>query len=287
MGIRKNKNLNANYIERTGYLPGLIYLCATFFLPVLYLFMVSLWKFDSTNYYNFEWTIENYKDLLTDEFYLTAIARTIYIGCLVTAICLAIGFPLAMFLCSASAAMRSVMMAFLVAPLFTSAVIRVFGWQILLQEDGMAVKLLSFVGVNGGSLMGTNMAVIIGIVHVELPFMVFPIVAALSGIPRHVIEAARTLGAHPLTVVRTIALPLATPGIVSGCTLVFSVAISAFVQPLLLGGSSYFIIPTLAFHEVVTRLNFPLGAALGFIMLLVALCASLLLSQLGRRRQGI
>jgi putative spermidine/putrescine transport system permease protein len=159
-------------------------------------------------------------------------------------------------------------------PLLVGNVVRAAGWMALLGRDGAinaALQGLGLVGEEGLRLLYTPGAVIIGIVAVVAPYMILTLAAVIEGIPRQVEEAAANLGAAPMTAFRRVVLPLALPGVVAGCVLVFILCMNAYATPVLLGGPSFKMMAPAVYDQFVRGTNWPFGAALAFILLVVTL----------------
>lgn len=213
-------------------------------------------------------TLANYARALTDPFYLSILWRTCYVSVLVTGICFLIGFPVAYHLARTTSRLRSVLYAFVLCPLLVSAVIRCYGWMIILANNGLInanLKQWGFI-TKPVPLMYNELGVIIGLVHINLPFMILPLLGALQGVNPVLEEAARSLGARRLTVMRRIVLPMSLPGIQSGAILVFVMAASSFVTPVLLGGSRVKLLSTMVVQQLAETFLWPLGAALAIVL---------------------
>ena len=140
-------------------------------------------------------------------------------------------------------------------------------------NNGIINRLLLTLGAADSpvKLIYTNAAIVVGLVHITLPFMILSILAALERIDEFLPEAASTLGANPIQVLRHVILPLAVPGFAAGTTVVFCLSMSAYVTPAVLGGSGPNFITTLIYNEFITQLNWPVGAALASLLLLISL----------------
>jgi putative spermidine/putrescine transport system permease protein len=217
-------------------------------------------------------SLSNYGRILTDSYYIGVTVRTLGLSLGATAICLLLGFPLAYFLWRAPARWKGALTLLVVAPLLISIVVRSYGWMVILGDSGLLNSALRAVGLIDAPLeiMFTSTAVLIGLVHVQFPFMVLSILAGLERIDADLIDAAATLGARSGRAILEIVLPLAVPGIVGGVTLVFSLCMTAFVTPTLMGGSGSRVLTTLIYNQFVIVFDWPLGAALA--ALLLALC---------------
>jgi spermidine/putrescine transport system permease protein len=190
--------------------------------------------------------------------------------------CLLVGFPLAYVLATRAGSWKTVLMALIVIPLWTSFLIRTYAWMFILGSNGVP-KVLEAFGFDV-QLLNTPFAVLLGIVYNYLPLMALPIYVSLERLDRSFIEASRDLGAGPFATFRQITVPLSAPGVVSGCLLVFIPVMGEYLIPVLLGGGkTYFLGNALADLFLQSR-NWPFGAALGsafvaFMLLVVGVYA--------------
>ncbi len=231
-------------------------------------------------------TLENYQELLADGFYLSIIAKTIWMSLLTTLWSIVVGWPLAYFLWHAPARFKSLLTLAVVAPLLVSIPVRNYGWMVILGDTGVLNTALMSLGLVKApvKLMFTDLAVIIGLTHVLMPFVVLSVLAALERVPDNLVEAAQTLGASRLKAIVLIAFPLSMPGILAGGVLVFCVAMSSYVTPALMGPSGAKYAATLLYQQFVSMFNWPRGAALAAILLaFTALSLVLVFGALGRR----
>lgn len=244
-----------------------------FTVPMLLLFWVSLWRYDANGFGPTAPTFENYARFLTDPFYLAALGRTVLLGLVTMTVTVIVAYPVAVIMARSGPRVRAVLILLVLLPLLMSVVVRVFGWMVILGDTGVLNKLLAGLGLIDQPLrlMESMTSVVIGLVQVEMAFAVMPIYSALLGIDRHLDEAASTLGARPAQRFLRIVLPLSLPGVAGAAAVVFSLSVAAFVQPQLLGGSGFFVMTTLIYQQVTATLNWPFAAALGLILLAVAL----------------
>lgn len=221
-------------------------------------------------------TLANYGRILTDSYYIGVTLRTLALSLGATAICALLGFPLAYFLWRAPARWKGALTLLVVAPLLISIVVRSYGWMVILGDSGLLNGALRALGLIDAPLeiMFTSTAVMIGLVHVQFPFMVLSILAGLERVDANLIDAAATLGARRGRAILEIVLPLAVPGIVGGITLVFSLCMTAFVTPTLMGGSGSRVLTTLIYNQFVIVFNWPLGAALASLLLVLCLATT-------------
>jgi len=217
-----------------------------------------------------ELTFANYLKIF-DPYYARLFGRTLRLGLVTTAICAVLGYPLAYFLARARPRVLALGLFLLIMPLMVSTVIRVFGWIVILGRKGMVNQALVAVGLEPVKLLYTETAVVIGLVNIFMPFMVLPLMASIERIPPSLEEAAQNLGASwPQMFLRTI-MPLSLPGLISGCLLVYSVSISAFVTPALMGSPRERMVGQQIYDEVLVSFNWPSAASLAITLVLFTL----------------
>ncbi len=213
--------------------------------------------------------------------------RTFVIAGSVTLACAAIGLPYAMLAAAAGGVMRALLLLAVLVPLWTSLLVRTAAWFILLQQEGLINRTLASLGIIDAPLplIFNRLGVIIAMTHVLLPFMVLPIYSVLIAVPRNLMPAAASLGAGPIRAFWRVLLPLAMPGLMSGCLLVFMVAIGYYITPALVGGANdQMISSVIAFYALGTA-NWGMAGALGLILLAVTLLLYLVYGRLSRSPQ--
>jgi putative spermidine/putrescine transport system permease protein len=226
------------------------------------------------------WELTHYQAFLTDPFFLNVLQRSLVISAAVTVICIVLAFPLAYWLSRLRGTARAVLYLAVLIPLLTSAVVRTFGWMILLANSGFLNKSLMAIGLTASPIrmMYNELGIIIALAEVLLPFMILALDAALLNIDKQLYDAARNLGAGAVRIFWQITLPLSMPGIISGSVLVFSLAISAYVTPALIGGPRVPVMSTTIYQQGIALLNWPFGAAIAFILLATLIVLLTLLS---------
>jgi putative spermidine/putrescine transport system permease protein len=205
---------------------------------------------------------------------------------IITLAAVLVGWPLAYFLWRAPPRFKTLLTVVVVAPLLISIPVRNYGWMVILGDSGLFNKILLWLGVIRQPLriMFTDLAVVVGLTHVLMPFVVLSVLATLERIPADLAEAAQSLGASRLTAIRLVVVPLSMPGILAGATLVFCVAISSYVTPALMGPSGAKYSATLVFQQFVAIFDWPRGAAIATILLVItALALVLILGSANRR----
>lgn len=213
----------------------------------------------------------NYAFLFEDALYVNAYVSSVVIAAISTFLTLLIGFPIAYGMARAPATVRPTLLMLVILPFWTSFLIRVYAWIGILKPEGLLNQLLMAIGVIDEPLiiMNTHAAIFIGIVYSYLPFMVLPLYSTLEKMDYSLIEAAQDLGCPPITAFWKITFPLAIPGIVAGCLLVFIPATGEFVIPDLLGGSQTLMIGKTLWNEFSANRDWPLSSAVAIILLIL------------------
>ena len=218
-----------------------------------------------------ELDFENFIFLTEDDLYWKAYLSSLKIALVSTFLTLGVGLPIAYAMTRASEEWRPLLMMLVILPFWTSFLIRVYAWMGILANEGFLNQVLMALGLVSEPLtiLNTNIAVYIGIVYTYLPFMILPIYASLERMDPSLLEAAEDLGCSRLTAFWIITLPLARPGIVAGCFLVFIPAVGEFVIPSLLGGSSTLMIGKVLWEEFFSNRDWPVASAVAIILLLI------------------
>ena len=267
-------------------LPAVLFLLLFFLLPLVENGLHSLYVPDAAG--KPALSLGYYVKLFTDGYYLGVLARTIWVSLLATVICILIGYPVAYFMVRHAGRWNGVMIFLLVAPLLTSIIMRTFGWNVILARNGVLNKTLQSLGLieRPLRLLQDPSAVTIGLVHVLVPFMVISIAAVLKGIDTRLEEAAELLGASRWRTFREITLPLSMDGIATGAIVVFMLANGSFLTMLLLGGGSVVTLPLLIYQQYLLVQNLGFAAAMGNVLLVLAVISLFLQLRLIRRDGG-
>ncbi|HEY5718369.1 MAG TPA: ABC transporter permease subunit [Motiliproteus sp.] len=288
--LRSLRRLNWGRIAVIG-VPTL-WLAVFFFIPFLVVFKISLseaviavppyaplleWNLDEA-FVAIRVNFSNYLYLFEDAFYLDAYLSSVKIAAISTLITLLIGFPMAYLIAKTRGSQRTLLLALVILPFWTSFLLRVYAWMSILQKNGVVNDVLLAIGVIDEPLqmLQTDFAVYIGIVYTYLPFMVLPLYTALEKLDGTLLEAAADLGARPAQSFFLVTLPLAVPGIIAGCVLVFIPAVGEFVIPALLGGSDTLMIGRVLWDEFFLNRDWPMASAVAIVML-VALVLPIML----------
>jgi putative spermidine/putrescine transport system permease protein len=254
-------------------LPAMLLLLVFFVAPMAILLPTSLHGFSPETGVGPDWTVGNYLAIISDRFYLEIIARTIGLGVLVSVCCLLIGWPIASLIARSTSRYRFLLVLAVIFPLLIDVVVRSFGWIVLLSDHGIINDFLMATGLISSpvKLLFNFTGLVIGMVHLMLPFMILILSSAIQAIPRDLENASATLGSSSIATFVFVTVPLAMPGIVAGSILVFVLTISSMVTPRLLGGPTYRVMATTIYDEFLQLLNWPMGAALSAILTLLVL----------------
>ena len=263
--------------------PYALLLIVLLLVPFANIAMYSLHPYSPTKVFLPELTIDNYLKIF-DLYYVRLFERTLRLGLLTTAVCVVLGYPLAYCLARARPRWQAVGLFLLIMPLMVSAVIRVFGWIVILGRKGLVNQALAALGLEPVKLLYTETAVVIGLVNIFVPFMVLPIMASIERISPSLEEAAQNLGADWCRSFRKVILPLSLPGLISGCLLVYSLSISAFVTPALMGSPRERMAGQQIYDEVLVSFNWPGASSLS--LTLVLLTAALMFGALFATRHA-
>jgi spermidine/putrescine transport system permease protein len=216
-------------------------------------------------------TIENYTRLW-DPVYATIIIRSLWIAAAATALCLILGFPLALFI-ARSGARKNLYLGLVILPFWTSFLIRTYAWMFILRDTGIVNSVLQSLGVirEPLPLLYNSGAVILGLVYGFLPFMVLPLYATLERLDPSLLEAAADLGARPWDTLVRVILPLCAPGIRAGAILTFVPCLGTYLTSDLLGGSKTVLIGNLVQNQFTASRDWPFGAALSLALMAIAI----------------
>jgi putative spermidine/putrescine transport system permease protein len=258
--------------------PPLAVFLVFFIGPLATLLWASFHGASQTELYGDSLTVANYVEIASDPFYYTILTRTLSTGTVILALCLVLGYATAYVVAPMPPRKRLIMLLLLVAPLMVSNVVRAYGWIAILGRQGLVNVVLRDAGVIDRPLLMLNSfeAVSFGLMTILLPYMVISVANALSTIDAQYKEAAQSLRASPVRTFIHVTWPLSSPGVASGMLLVFLLTLSAYVTITLLGGPRMKLLVSLVF-DAVGAFQWPLAAALSFVLLGLALAVSALI----------
>ncbi|HXA96076.1 MAG TPA: ABC transporter permease [Candidatus Dormibacteraeota bacterium] len=248
---------------------GLAVVATLAFFLAVYLYPLTrlvAWSFFSPGF-----TLQHYAKLFGEPAYFRAFRNTAEISVGVTLVSLVLGYPLAYLMTAVSPRVRALLVVLVLVPFWTSVLVRTFAWMIILGRRGLINQVLTHWGLIDRplALIYNMLGVQIGMVHVLLPFMVFPLLSVMTRIDATLVAAARSLGASPRQAFLRIFLPLSLPGVSAGCVLVFLLAVGFYITPALLGGEGQVTFTTLIELVVRDLLDWSFGASLSVFLLTV------------------
>ncbi|MGR3481249.1 ABC transporter permease [Salipiger marinus] len=266
--------------------PAYLWLLVAVFLPLSAMLFFSLLTDLPQDAPDWGLTLDNYGQFLTNPTYATLLWKSLKLGVMVTLACILIGYPCALVLArTIRGRARETLFLLVILPFWSNSLVRIFSWAIVLRGNGVLERSLDWllpfdIRLN---LMFTTPAVVIGLVHSYLPYVILTSYLALQAIDDDIIEAARSMGASRWTILRRLLLPLSLPGLLAGAVLVFVPVVGSFMEPRILGGRMGTYYGTVIEDQFIAVYNWPLGAALSFIPLAVVLLIIALASPVLKR----
>ena len=256
--------------------PGLAFLALFFVVPIYYLASTSLQTGSLDVGYTFTWAWSNYSDAIRtyDEHFI----RSLQYSAIATVAALVISYPLAYFIAFRGGRWKNLLLLLVIAPFFVTYLIRTLAWQTILTDDGLVADALRSIGLlsDDGRLLATSTAVVAGITYNFLPFMALPLYVSLEQIDTRLVEAATDLYASRVQAFLRVTLPLSLPGVFAGTLLTFIPAMGDFVTPDLLGGAGTTTIAKVVQELFLEGRDWPYGAALGFVLMVITLAGTFL-----------
>jgi len=279
--MQPKKKLKSNDVLdiRWGFLviPAVLMLVIVFLAPMLGMLMNSFYLPAGPGQLSDTLTLQNYGKFLLDPFYLQILGRTFLLGFEVVVCCAVLAYPLTWVLLKYSPRVRGILTFLVISPLLISVVIRNLGWMPLLGDTGMVNSVLMGLHLIDQPLqLSSNMvAIVIGLTNAELPFMILSLSAVMRKIDPALEEAAENLGANAWTIFWRIIFPMTKTGFLAGALLVFTMTISSFTTPAMLGGHKVMVMATLVEQQISAVLNYGFGAASAVILVVVAVTFSI------------
>jgi len=268
--------------------PAYLWLTAAVFLPLSAMLFFSILSDTPIGGRDWQVTLANYLEFFDKPFYSDLLLRSLGLGAVVTLICVLIGYPCAWVLAkTVKGRWREALFLLVILPFWSNGLVRIFSWAIVLRGNGVidwAIESVLPVDVRI-NLMFSYTAVVIGLVHSYLPYVILTTYLAMQAIDDALIEAARSMGASWRMILWRIVGPLSLPGLGAGAVLIFVPVVGSFMEPRILGGRSGTFYGTVIEDQFTTVFNWPLGAALSFILLAVVLVILALAAPILRRVQ--
>ncbi len=251
--------------------PALVWLLGLILLPHLDLALLSFRE--RTGHGEYAYSLAQYRTFFAEPLYWDVFVRTAVISLIATAITLLIAFPIAWTIAKLThGRVSALLFAVCLIPFWVSETVRTLGWMILLRETGVLPGILVSLGVTDApvELLYRDATILVGLVYTSLLFMVVPLYSSLESLDDSLIEAAYDLGGNGWTVLRTIVIPHAAPGITAGCIVVFMLTLGNYLTASLLGGKNSLWFTEQIYTQFITRFNWEQGAAFGFLLLVLS-----------------
>ncbi len=263
-------------------IPYLIWGTGMLLLPMLLIVFYSIVQ-PGNEVTTFRFSLDSYIRFFTDPNFLIILGRSLSVAIKTTVLCLLIGYPVAYWISRCKQKTQNLIVLFITLPMWINMLVRTYAWIGILSKGGPVSIVLSWFGIKDAEILYTETAVLIGMVYNYLPYMVLQIHASLTKMDPSLVEAASDLGASPFQTFWRVIFPLSIPGVISGITLVFLPAISAFFIPKLLGGGGWFLIGNVIENQFITVGEWNFGSAISMIMAVIMMLLMMLVRRLDAR----
>jgi spermidine/putrescine transport system permease protein len=240
-------------------------------LPIAIMTVFSFYEFVTAGVEKEVFTTANWREFFTDSFYHTFLWKTVRVAAITAILCALMGYPPAYFIAMSHTKHKWLLLLLLIVPFWISFTIRTFSWIHILGEQGVINVLLLKTGLISEPLrmLYTEGAVIMGMIHFLLPYMILNVYVSIEGIDRNLISAARTLGCTAWQAFYEVVLPLSLPGLMAGLLLCFVLAAGSYVTPEILGSTRDALFGNIIFDTIMGQLNWPMGSTLSLVLLVM------------------
>lgn len=263
--------------------PPVVWMLFFYLVPLLILLVYAFWSVDYLTVTR-EFTLENFRTIVTNDLYPRVLFRTVAIAAIVTLIDVVLAFPIAYFLARKVTRHRELLLMLVIFPLWSSYLVRAFAWRTILGTNGILNSFLQWAHITNeplAFLLFSKEAMVLTFAQVWLPFMILPLYTVLDQLPGSLLEASADLGSNGWQTFRRVVLPLSLPGVVAGGLSVFSLTMGDYITPTLIGGPGDQLIGKIIADNFGTANNWPLGAALVFPLLIVIFGMLLIANRFG------
>ena len=262
--------------------PSLAWLTFFFLAPLVLIVVYSVSRRAEGGGVLLGFTLQHYTRILSSNYYLGITWQSLVLGLKVTALTLLISYPVAYLLATTRSRWKPFLVFLLVVPWWTSILVKNFAWVGILLDNGLANRFLLWTGLTHRpvKLLYNEFSVVVGLIHVLIPFMTLPLFATLEKMEPQLLEAAENLGAGPLRAFREVTLPLSMPGVASGCILTFILAFGSYVTPALLGGPKNWMVAMVVQDQFLNAFNWPFGSAVAIVLLAIVMALVLVFNRL-------
>lgn len=266
--------------------PAVFWLTLFFIIPLIIVLVVSFSKRSLLGVVEYDFNLENYRRIFTDAIYLRIFGKSLWLAIANTILCLIVAYPFAFYIARQSPRWQNILIFLVMVPFWTNFLIRTYALIFLLRDTGLINNILIALGMIEKPIviMFTPTAVMIGLLYGYLPFAVLPLYASIEQLDFSYVQAAQDLGANSVQIFLRIILPLTMPGVVAASIITFIPTLGAYVTPDLMGGSRTFLIGNLLQQQFLTVRDLPFGSALGFVLMVLTLGATMLYFRIGAGR---
>ena len=266
--------------------PSVFWLILFFVAPILIVLVVSFSKRSLLGLVSYEFNLDNYQRVFSDTIYLRIFWRSLWLAILNTVLCLVIAYPFSFYIARRSPKWQTILIFLVLVPFWTNFLVRTYALIFIIRDTGLVNSWL----LNWGfidepiEIMFTQTAVMLGLLYGYLPFAVLPLYASIEQLDFDYVRAAQDLGANGVRVFLRVILPLTMPGVVAASIIVFIPSLGAYVTPDLLGGGNTFLVGNVLQQQFLTVRDWPFGSAMGFILMIMVLAATLIYFRVGGGR---
>ena len=256
-----------------------------FITPLILLVFVSLHADPEMRSFG----LNQFGRFLSDPYSLKVLGHTLVIGAATTALCLVLGFPLALLFTRSPSWLRSVLILIILLPLLTSVVVRTFAWIVILGRLGIVNSALLTLGLINTPLplLYTEGGLVVALAQLNMPLMVLPLITALSRLDPNLADASAALGAGAWRTFLRITVPLTLAGTIAGCLLTYCMSVTAFITQTLVGGGQMLLMPAYIYQQAAAVQDWPFAAAISVIFLVAVLAVVMVFNLLGRLAQSV
>lgn len=266
--------------------PAMIWLGIFFIAPILIVLVVSFSKRSLLGVVEYDFNLDNYRRIFSDVIYLRIFWKSLWLAIVNTTLCLIIAYPFSFYIARQSPARQNLLIFLVMVPFWTNFLIRTYALMFIIRDTGLINNWLIGLGVIDKPLqiLFTQTGVMLGMLYGYLPFAVLPLYASIEQLDFNYVQAAQDLGANGVRVFLRIILPLTMPGVVAASIITFIPTLGAYVTPDLMGGGNTFLIGNLLQQQFMTVRDWPFGSAMGFILMLMVLGATMIYFRSGGGR---
>lgn len=280
-GTRQNRGMLSFLLS-----PAALWLGLFFVAPLIIVLVVSFSKRSLLGVVEYDLNLDNYRRVFTDAVYLRILWKSLWLAIINTLLCLIIAYPFAFYIARQTPSRQNFLIFLVMIPFWTNFLVRTYALIFILRDTGLINNILIGLGVieEPVVIMFTQTAVMIGLLYGYLPFAVLPLYASIEQLDFNYVQAAQDLGANNVQVFLRVILPLTMPGVIAASIITFIPTLGAYVTPDLMGGSNTYLIGNLLQQQFMTVRDWPFGSALGIILMLIVLGATMIYFRAGGSR---